>query len=130
MNPAHRIFFPAGPAMSPSIATISARWHDGSELIEIELDDGQQRRGGGSVAEAIWQGVVPGGVLRLQPEQPGDQVVPALQAGAPVDWPSIADDRRWLGLAARAVARLAFGAAECVFTFGDSASGHGGISVT
>ena len=117
--------------MSPSIATISARRHDGSELVEIELDDGQQRRGGGGVAEAIGQNVVPGGVFGLQGEQPRDQVVPTLQAGAPFDWPPIVDDRRWLaGLAACAVASLAFGIAECVLTFGGSASGHGGISVT
>jgi hypothetical protein len=37
--------FPACPgralAVWPSIATISARRHDGSELIEIEIDDGR-----------------------------------------------------------------------------------------
>jgi hypothetical protein len=52
-----RCGFPACPgralAVWPSIATISARRHDGSELIEIEIDDGLQGHGGGSVAEAI-----------------------------------------------------------------------------
>jgi hypothetical protein len=28
------------PAMRPSIATVSARWDDGGEFIEIEIDDG------------------------------------------------------------------------------------------
>jgi hypothetical protein len=28
------------PAMWPSITTVSARWHDGGEFIEIEIDDG------------------------------------------------------------------------------------------
>ena len=117
--------------MWPSIATKSARRHDGSEFIEIEIDDGEQRRGGGGVAEAIWQGVVPGDVLGLQREQSSDHVVPALQAGAPVDWPPVADDRCWLvGLTARAVAGLAFGVAECVLPFGLATSGHGWISVT
>ncbi len=67
-----RAGFPTGPggapAMWPSIATKSARRHDGSEFIEIEIDDGEQRRGGSGVAEAIWQGVVPGGVFGLQRE--------------------------------------------------------------
>src|SRR5208282_3652309 len=111
--------------------SVPSRWHDGDELIEIQIEDGLQGRSGGSVAEAIRQDVVPGGVFGLQGEQPGDQVVPALRAGAPVDCPPIADGRCWLvGLAACAVASLAFGVGECVLTFGGSASGHGGISVT
>ena len=81
--------------------------------------------------EAIRQAVVPGGVFGLQGEQPGDEVISAPRAGASVDWPPIADGRCWLvGLAACAVASLAFGVAECVLTFGGSTSGHGGISVT
>jgi len=56
---------------------------------------------------------------------------PVALAGPPVDCPPIADGRCWLvGLAACAVAILAFGVGECVLTFGGSASGHGGISVT
>jgi len=55
----------------------------------------------------------------LQGDKPGDRVVPALCAGAPVGWPPVANHRRWLlGLAARAVARLAFGVAERVLTSG------------
>jgi hypothetical protein len=53
------------------------------------------------------------------------------KAGASVNWPPVADDRSWLvGLAARAVAGLAFGVAGCVLTFGVATSGHGRISVT
>ena len=82
--------------------------------------------GGGGVAQTVRQSVVPGGIFGLQGEQLGDRVVPALWAGAPVGWPPVADDRRWLiGFAARAVAGLAFGVAERVLTFGLSASGHG-----
>src|SRR5271166_3596646 len=92
-----------------SIASVASRWYDGDELIEIQIDDGLQGRGGGSVAEAIRQDVVPGGVFGLQGEQPGDQVVPALRAGAPVDWPPASDDGCCLvGFAARAIAGLAF----------------------
>jgi hypothetical protein len=29
-----------GIAMWSSIATVSTRWHDGGEFIEIEIDDG------------------------------------------------------------------------------------------
>ena len=113
------------------IATVAARRHDGGEFIEIKFHDGLQGRSGGGVAETVRHGVAPGGIFGLQGEQPGDQVVPALRAGAPVDWPPIADSRCWLvGPAACAVASLAFGVAECVLAFGDSASGHDGISVT
>ena len=83
------------------------------------------------VAETVRQGLAPGVIFGLQASQSCDRVVPALYAGAPVDGPPIADDRCWLiGLAARAVASLAFGVAERVFTFGLSTSGHGSISVT
>jgi hypothetical protein len=37
--------------MLPSIAPVSARWHDGGEIIEIEIDDGLQSLGGGAVSE-------------------------------------------------------------------------------
>jgi hypothetical protein len=54
-----------------------------------------------------------------------------LYAGAPVEGPPIADDRRWLiGLAALAVSSLAFGVAERVLTSGMTTSGHDWISVT
>jgi len=55
-------------AMWPSITTVSTRWHDGSEFIEIEFDDGLQCLGGGAVAEAVGQSVAPGGIFSLQGE--------------------------------------------------------------
>jgi hypothetical protein len=113
------------------IASVTPRRHDGGEFIEIKFDDGLQGGGSGSVAEAVRQGVVPDGVFGLQGEQSSDSVLPALRAGAPVDRPPIADDgRRPRSLAASTIARLAFGVAEWVLTFGMSASWHGGISVT
>ena len=74
------------------IATVTARRHDGDELIEIQINDGLQSCGGSGVAEIIRQAVVPGGVFGLQGEQSGDQVIPVLRAGAPVDRPPIADE--------------------------------------
>ena len=79
----------SAPATWPSIATVSAWRDDASEFIEIQIDDGLQGRGGSGVAEIIRQAVVPGGVFGLQGEQSGDQVIPVLRAGAPVDRPPI-----------------------------------------
>jgi hypothetical protein len=63
--------------------------------------------------EAVRQGVAPGGVFGLQGEQLGDGIVPALRAGSPVGWTSIAPHgRRLLSLAAGAVAGLAFGVGQ------------------
>jgi hypothetical protein len=117
--------------MTHSIAA-EATWRlDADEIVEIELDDSLQGGAGGGVAQIVRQDVKPGGVFSLQGDQPGNSVVPALCAGAPVGWPPIADHRRWLlGLASRTMAGLAFGVAERVLTFGLSASGHGLISVT
>jgi hypothetical protein len=109
-----------------SIAPEAAWRLDAEEIVEIELDDGLQGGAGGGVTQIVRQDVIPGGIFGLQGDQPGNSVVPALGARAPVGWPPVADDRRWLlGLTARAVTRLAFGVAERVLTFGLSASGHG-----
>ena len=70
--------------MWPSITTVSTRWHDGSEFIEIEFDDGLQCLGGGTVAKAVGQGVAPGGVFGLQGEEFGDGVAPSLWSGASI----------------------------------------------
>jgi hypothetical protein len=84
------------PNLCPSIATVAAWRLNANQNIEIEIDNGLQGFGGSGVAETVRQGVVPGGVFGLQGEQPGDGVVPALQAGAPVGWPAVADDGCWL----------------------------------
>jgi hypothetical protein len=111
--------------MTHSISAEAAWRLDADEIVEIEIDDGLQSGAGGGVTQIVRQDVIPGGVFGLQGDKPGDCVVPALCAGAPVGWPPIADYRRWLlVLAARAIARLAFGVAERVLTFGLSASWH------
>jgi hypothetical protein len=67
----------------------------------------------------------------LQGDQASNGVMPTPRAGAPVGWLPVADNRRCLKrLAAHAIAGLAFGVAEGVFTFGLAASGHGFFSVT
>jgi hypothetical protein len=112
--------------VSQSIAAEAAGRLDADEVVEIEIDDGLQGGAGGGVTQIVRQDVIPGGIFGLQGDKPGDRVTPALCAGAPVGWPPVANHRRWLlGLAARAVTRLAFGVAERVLTFGLSASGHG-----
>ena len=60
------------------IATVTARWHDGGEFIEIEIYDGLQGHRGGGVAETVRHGVAPSGIFSLQGEQPRDRFVPAL----------------------------------------------------
>jgi hypothetical protein len=111
----------------PNSIAAEAAWRlDADEVVEIEIDDSLQGGGGSGVTQIVQQHVVPGGVFGLQGDKPGDRVVPALFAGAPVGWPPLANHRRWLlGLTARAVTRLAFGVAERVLTFGLSAFGHG-----
>jgi hypothetical protein len=112
--------------ISQSIAAEAAWRFDADEIVEIELDYGLQGGAGSGVTQIVRQDVIPGGVFSLQGDQPGNSVVPALCAGSPVGWPSVADHRRWLlGLASRTMAGLAFGVAERVLTFGLSASGHG-----
>src|SRR3954452_2492951 len=105
-----------------SIAAEAAWRLDADEVVEIEIDDGLQSVAGGGVTQIVGQDVIPGGGLSLQGDQPGNGCVPALCTVAPVGWTPIADHRRWLlGLASRAITRLAFGVAERVLTFGLSA---------
>ena len=114
-----------------SIAAIATRRLDVGEDIKIEIGDGVQDLGGGAVAEAIWQGVAPGGVLGLQSEQFGDRVTPALRPGASICRPAPSDRwKRLLLLAAGTVPGLSFGITERVVTFRLAASWHGEFSVT
>jgi Putative transposase len=48
-----------------SIAAVATRRLDIGEDIKIEIGDGVQGLGSGAVAEAVWQGVAPGGVFGL-----------------------------------------------------------------
>jgi hypothetical protein len=98
------------PASLRSISAVSAWRLDAKEITEINLGDGLQDCGCGGVAQTVWQGVIPGRIFGLQGDQRCNGVVPALQAGAPIGWPPITNNRRWLvGLTARAIAGLAFG---------------------
>lgn len=113
---------------SVSIAAVAAWRFDCGEVIEIEIeiDDGLQGGGGGRVAKGVRQSFAPGGVFGLQGEQFGDGIAPALWSGAPVGGAPVSEHGRGLlGLAAGAIAGLAFGVVERVFPLGRSASGHG-----
>src|SRR6478736_5888670 len=73
------------PLHCVSIASVATRWLDRGEQIQIEIDDGLQRLRGGGIAQAIRQGVAPGGIFGLQSKQFGHSIGPALWAGSP--WP-------------------------------------------
>ena len=116
---------------SGSIASIATGRLNVGEGIKIEIDNGVQGLGGGAVAEAIWQGVAPGGVLGLQSEQFGDRVTPALRSGASICRSAIADRGKWLLLLpAGTVPGLSFGITQSVAPFRLAASWHCGFSVT
>jgi hypothetical protein len=112
----------------PSSVSISAiaTWRlDCGEGIEVEIDDGLEGGGGGRVAQGIRQSLAPSGVFRLQGEQLGDGVAPALWSGAPVGGAAVSENGcGLLRPATGATACLAFGVAEWVFPLGRSASWH------
>ena len=72
MSTADEIFPEVADENSPlhygSVASASARRLDIGEFGQVEVDDGLQGFGGGSLAEGIWQGVSPGDVVCLQGE--------------------------------------------------------------
>jgi hypothetical protein len=113
------------PLRYASIASKATRRLDVGKDVKIELDDGLQCLGGGAVAEAVRQGVAPGGVFGLQGEQFGDCVTPSLWSGASIRRSAIAD--RWwrlLGLPTGTISGLSFGVAEGVVTCRQAASWH------
>jgi hypothetical protein len=81
--------------------------------------------GGGTVAEAVRQRIVPSGILGLQRDQSGDSVVPTPSSGPSVRRRAIAD-LGWglLGLSAGAISSLSFGVTEGVLAIGLATSWH------
>ncbi len=59
------------------VTAVAARRLDGSEGIEVKIDDFLERVCSCTVTETIGQGIAPGGTLGLQYEQLGDGIVPA-----------------------------------------------------
>ena len=101
-----------------SIAAIAAWRHDRGKRVEVEFDDLAQSFGGGTVAEAVAQCLVPAGILGLQREQLGDGGPPALRSGAAIRRPAVSDHRGWLlSLVAGTVACLALSVAEGMLAF-------------
>jgi hypothetical protein len=114
-----------------SIAPVAARWHDCGERVEVEIDDVLKGFGGDTIAQAVRQRVMPGGILGLQRDQLGDGVVPTLGSGPSVRRPAVTDlGERLLGLAADAISSLSFGVAEGVLAIGLATCGHAPFSVT
>ena len=66
-----------------SISAKAARWLDGAEFVEIEIDDRLQRLAGGAVVQRFGQRVEPGSTLRLNDKEFGDGVAPSLGSRAP-----------------------------------------------
>ena len=73
------------------VATVSAGRLDIGNVGWVEVDDGLERLGRGSVAQRVRQGVCPGGIFDLQGEQLGYGVVPTLGSAAAVGRSAIAD---------------------------------------
>ena len=96
---------------APLITSIAAWWFDGGECLEVEIDDGLQGFGGGCVAEAVGQGVDPGGVVGLQRQQFGDGVAPALRPGASIGRAAVAACRSALLSECSPLGLWAFGSA-------------------
>ena len=87
-----------------SIASVASRWHDCGERVEVEIDDGLKGLGGDTIAQAVGQRVMPGGILGLQRDQLGDGVVPTLSSGPSVRRPTVTDlGKRLVGLATGAI---------------------------
>ncbi len=119
---------PNGPRSMPSIPTKAARRFDLGESIEIEIDDRLKRRRGGTVAEALGQGIEPCGTFGLDREHFGEGVVPALGPAPAVHRLAAFDHNPWLGcLQPGAMASLALGVAQGVFALRFTASGHGSV---
>ena len=114
-----------------SITAVTAWRHDCSKRIEVEFNDLAQSFGGGTVAEAVGQGLIPAGILGLQREQFGDGGPPALRSGAAIRRSAVADHRKLLlGLATGTIACLSLSVTEGVLTFRLATSWHVWFSVT
>ena len=109
-----------------SVAAVATRRDDVCESFEIEFDDGLERLGGCSAGEGFGQGFEPSGVFRLQGEQFGDGIKPALGSGSFVLGPALTDDwQELISLAPSAVAGLSLGVGEGLLALWLTPSGHG-----
>ena len=76
-----------------SVASISAGWNDGGQFVEVELDDGLQRRAGGAVAQGFRECIEPGGIFGLQSKEQVDRIAPAPGAAAAIGGSPVLDHR-------------------------------------
>jgi hypothetical protein len=73
-----------GNLFGGSIAPVTTRWYDCDECVEVEIDYGLKCLGGGTIAQAVGQRIMPSDILCLQLDQPGDGVGPTLSSGPSV----------------------------------------------
>src|ERR1700740_2053306 len=72
------------------IAPEAARWQDGDQFVEVEIDDRLQCLAGSALLEVFGQSLEPLRVLALQDVEFGDGIAPALSAAASVGrWPGM-----------------------------------------
>ena len=70
------------------IAPEAARWQDGDQFVEVEIDDRLQCLAGSALLKVFGQSLEPLRVLALQDDEFGDGIAPALGAAASVGrWP-------------------------------------------
>jgi hypothetical protein len=88
---------------------LSARRHDSDECVEVALDNGLECLGSGTVAQAVREHLMPGDILGLQRDQPGDGIVPTLSSGPSVPLPTVPDLGGGCTASRRAISGLSFG---------------------
>ena len=110
------------------IAPEAARWHDGDQFVEIEIDDRLQCLAGSALLKVFGQRREPLCVLALQDDEFGDGVAPAPGAAASVGhWP-VVDHRPGCGTSG-AMAGLSLGIGQR--SVAEGVAGHGSLrSVT
>src|ERR1700756_4832749 len=75
------------------IAPEAARWHDGDQFVEVEIDDRLQSLTGSALLKVFGQSLEPLRVLALQDDEFGNGIAPALGAAAAVGGSPVMDHR-------------------------------------
>ena len=91
-----------------SVPPVSAWGLDRLEFFEVEVVDGLQRLGSSPLLKAVGQGLEPGPIFRLESDQGGDSVAPALGPASAVGGSTVMDHRPG-GSAGGAMPGLALG---------------------
>src|SRR6266436_1437271 len=85
---------PAVQGGAPSSIPAETPWRfDRLEFVEIEVDDGLQRLGGGAILKALGQDLEPLAILALEGEQQSDGIAPAPGTASAVGRSPVVDHR-------------------------------------